>query len=47
LPKSRSIEIANSKNGLPFVTNALAVAEPDFDIGMTVDRIGPTPRQAF
>ena len=47
LPKSRSIEIANSKNALPLVTSALAVAERNFDIAITVDRIGPTPRQAF
>jgi hypothetical protein len=47
LPKGRIGEIANDKNALPLVTNALAVAERNFDIGITVDRIGPTPRQAF
>jgi len=30
LPKSRSIEIASGKNGLPLVTDALAVAKPKF-----------------
>jgi hypothetical protein len=30
LPKSRSIEIASGKNGLPSVTDAPAVAKPKF-----------------
>jgi len=30
LPKSRSIEIANGKNGLPLITDALAMAKPKF-----------------
>jgi hypothetical protein len=30
LPKSRSIEIASGKNGLPSVTDARAVAKPKF-----------------
>jgi len=30
LPKSRSIEIANSKNGLPSVTDARVDAKPKF-----------------
>jgi hypothetical protein len=45
LPKGRIGEIANSKNVLPLVTSA--VAERNFDIAITVDRIGPTPKQAF
>ena len=47
LPKSRIGEIANSKKALPLVTCALTVAERNFGIAITVDRIGPTPRQAF
>jgi hypothetical protein len=47
LPKSRIGEIANGKNALPLVTTALAVAERNFDIAITVNRIGQTPRQAF
>jgi hypothetical protein len=30
LPKSRSIEIASGKNGLPSVTDAPTVAKPEF-----------------
>jgi len=47
LPKGRIGEIANSKNALPLVTSALAVAERNFDIAITVDRIGPNAKASF